>query len=296
MLTERLLDGILRKLPGQTFTIKRVRKMWTQEEEARFERELEYLTEQHPLERIVDGYVFLTETTMEEGRYFQERGGYRYHSFEEVDKRVYADREKMTLCMLGLSVAEYLWETILLIHRFYEKTIRKVCGGSYLEIGPGHGKYFPEAYNLGKFQKYVAVDVSKTAIGMTDAYMKRYAVPGGYYELLCRDATELDTREKYDFIVAQEVLEHLEDPLGMLRKIGSLLSENGQAYVLMPIMAPSKQHIFLFRDVQHVKQMVKQAGLEIVEEAYITAKGMPVEEAEKKRLPVNACLIVKNSH
>ena len=106
----------------------------------------------------------------------------------------------------------------------------------------------------------------------------------------------MDTREKYDFIVAQEVLEHLEDPLGMLRKIGSLLSENGQAYVLMPIMAPSKQHIFLFRDVQHVKQMVKQAGLEIVEEAYITAKGMPVEEAEKKRLPVNACLIVKNSH
>ena len=70
---------------------------------------------------------------------------------------------------------------------------------------------------------------------------------GGVYSLLCQDATRLDPeKEKYDFVTIQEVLEHLEDPEGMLRKIGELLTPEGKAYAMMPICAPSTQHIFLF--------------------------------------------------
>ena len=179
MLTQKVLTGIVQKLPGLTFSVRRMEKLWTPKEAERFEQELEYLTEKYSLEKVVDGYVYLTDVTIRASKYFQEHGEYQYHSFAEVNENVYADQGKMTLCMLGLSLSEYLWETVLRIHRFYEEQIGEASGENYLEIGPGHGKYFCEAYNLGKFRKYVAVDVSPTAIAMTKDYINKRRMRGG---------------------------------------------------------------------------------------------------------------------
>lgn len=296
MLSEQLVEQIMRKAPaGQVFSIRRVRKMLTQEEAERFEREVRSLSEKYSMEEMVEGYLYLTNMTMEENRWFREHGDYRYHSFDEVNRKVYSNTEKMTSLMIGLSIAEFLWETLLRSHRFYEKVIREAEGENYLEIGPGHGKYFCEAYNLGRFKKYVGVDVSPASIALTEEYMESEKIDrGGVYSLLCMDATQLDPeKEKYDFVTIQEVLEHLEDPEGMLRKIGELLTPEGRAYALMPICAPSAQHIYLFRDREHVRSLVECAGLEIVKEEYITANNMTAETAEEKKLPINACLILR---
>lgn len=172
MLRDQIISDILHKLPGQTFAFKRMQSLWTPEEAERFERELEYLTEKHTVDEIVDGYVYLTETTMEERKYFQAHGDYRCHQFAEVNEHYYSDPELTMKRMLGLAVAEYLWETVLLTHRFFEREIRLAAGEDYLEIGPGHGKYFCEAYNLGRFKKYVAVDVSPASIAITAEFMQ----------------------------------------------------------------------------------------------------------------------------
>lgn len=296
MLIDQVLTGILQKLPGQTFSIKKMCRLWTAEEKERFEQELEYLSEKYAIDTIVEGYVYFTGTVINETKYFQEHGSYRYSSFDEVNRNVYANEKNMTLYMLGLSLAEYLWETTLRIHRFFEKEIRNTYGDCYLEIGPGHGKYFSEAYELGHFKRYVGIDISQTAIAMTESYMKRQKSNQSSskdYTLICQDVVSWDTHERYDFIVIQEVLEHLEDPLGMLKKLRELLSVDGTAYALMPICAPSAQHIFLFRDTTHVRELVGKAGLEIVKEEYVTANSVSIETAEKKKLPINACLIVK---
>lgn len=295
MLIDQVLIGILKKLPAQTFSIKKVRRLWTQEEENRFDYELGYLSEDYELETIIDGYVYLTRSILEETKYFRENGHYRYDSFDEVNRNVYANQKNMTLYMLGLSLAEYLWETTLRIHRFLESEMRIAFGDRYLEIGPGHGKYFREAYELGHFKEYVGIDVSQTAIEMTENYMKRLECSSHgarKYELICQDVLSWNPHEKYDFIVIQEVLEHLEDPLGMLKKLRELLSPNGKAYVLIPICAPSAQHIFLFRDTFHVRDMVEQANLNIIKEEYIVANSVTIETAEKRKLPINVCMLV----
>lgn len=64
-------------------------------------------------------------------------------------------------------------------------------------------------------------------------------------------------------------------------------------YVLMPITAPSPAHIFLFESIEHVKGIVEEAGFEIVTEEYITVSNTTIEMAEKKKLPIDACLILK---
>lgn len=293
-LTEYLIDKILHELPGQVFSVKKVRKEWTGEEKQRFEQELQYLTEKYSIDEIVKGYVFYTNSVMEEARYFKEHEDYRCHSFEEVDNYIYSDPERMKLYMLGLAIAEYLWMTVLKIHRFYAELIQNVSGNHYLEIGPGHGKYFLEAYNHQNFQRYDAVDVSETAIVMTRDYMNRYRRRGGVkYQLICRDATDLSAVEEYDFIVVQEVLEHIEDPEGMLRSIHRMLTPEGRVYALFPINAPSPAHIFLFYSIDHVKETVSKAGFEIVKEEYIVANGVTSEQAAEKKLPIDACLVLR---
>lgn len=152
MLRETVLRKITERLPGQTFSLRKVQNLWTPEEANRFEQELEFLADTYSLKKLVDGYVWLTDMTIRESKYFHEHGEYRYHSFEEVNRNVYADEETMTLCMLGLSLSEYLWQSNLQIHRFYQDAIQDARGENYLEIGPGHGKYFCEAYNLGQFR------------------------------------------------------------------------------------------------------------------------------------------------
>lgn len=243
------------------------------------------------------GNVYMTRRALEAAAYFRKHGDYQYHSFAEVDRALYADEESMTLYMLGLSLGEYLWENLLRIHRSFEENIREASGERYLEIGPGHGKYFLEAYRLGRFQRYTAVDVSPTAIQMTREYLQYNGMKnepgGGSYQLIVQDATTLGTTEKYDHIVAQEVLEHLEDPLQMLRTIRELLTEEGRAYLLMPIMAPSPAHIYLFRSREHVRSILSEAGMEILSEEFITANGISAETAEVRKLPINACMIVK---
>lgn len=174
LLVEYVVNEILHKLPGQAFSIRRIMREWTDAERERFAQELEYLAEKYSREEIVEGYLFYTESVMEESGYFKEHGDYRCHSFAEVDSYIYADPERMKQYMLGLVVAEFLWVTVLKIHRFYAELIQKVSGKRYLEIGPGHGKYFFEAYSLQRFEQYDAVDVSETAIAMTKDYMERY--------------------------------------------------------------------------------------------------------------------------
>lgn len=293
VLTEKLIDEILHKLPGQVFAVKRIIKEWTENERERLEQELQYLTSRYSMEEIANGYFFVTNNFMEEAKYFKEHGDYRYHSFAEVNNYIYADPENMKLYMLGLSVAEFFWSTLLRIHRFYEKIIRNFSGEGYLEIGPGHGKYFLEAYNLQSFQWYDAVDVSETAIEMTRDYVERYKVNGrSEYHLFCEDATKLPANIKYDFIVIQEVLEHIEEPLDMLKSIHEMLTPRGRVYALIPINTPSPAHIFLFHSIEHVMEIVTSAGFKILQKEYITANNISLDQAEEKKQPINACLVL----
>lgn len=296
-LSEQLISEILKKLPMQKFSIKRVASLLTQEERSRLESDINYLLKDHSFDFLVAGYVYMTQRAIEETFYFKKHGDYRFHTFAEVNNSLYSNKKTMELYMVGLFLGEYLWETLLRVHRYYEKIIHEFSGKDYLEIGPGHGKYFTEACRLGRFRRYTAIDVSPTAIQMTEKFLNYNGVSmeggGTSVKLLCKDVTMCDIESKFDFVVAQEVLEHIENPLKMLKQIRKLLTRRGMAYLLVPISAPSPAHIFLFKDREHVRDIVKQAGLEIVQEKYIVANEMALREAEKRKLPINACLITK---
>jgi len=98
--------------------------------------------------------------------------------------------------------------------------------GSYkmLDVGSGLG-VFPHA--MAKRGYHVtALDPDPQAVEHIRNHVK---VP-----VLCGDFFEVTSPERYDLIAFNKVLEHVEDPVAMLRRAASFLNKGGVFYVELP--------------------------------------------------------------
>lgn len=130
-----------------------------------------------------------------------------------------------------------------------------------LEVGCGYG-YLTNALNqLGHRAR--GVDVSRKAI----AYAKE--IYGDYFEQ--KEVTEVVG--SYDMIIGVELIEHLMDPKGFVKKCTELLKPNGKLIITTPnkdfynkktlwMTSPPPIHLFWFGK-KAMETMAKNAGLEM---------------------------------
>lgn len=272
-------------------------KEWTDAELQEFDETLAFFLTKYPMEFIADSYLFFLEETLNETKYFLENGGtrYRYNTFREVENIVYQNEEYMIQYMLGLHLSGYIWENHLKIHRWFKGKVSNTPsgGGLYLEIGPGHGKYFADAIALGSFQEYHAIDISPTSCRMTDEFLKQRFHETKSYHVICDNFYNLNFDRKYDFVCLSEVLEHLEYPEIMLQKIGNVLSNNGRLYVHVPINAPAIDHINLYKSIEEVEKELTENGFMSVDRLILTANDYPLEKAIKRKMAINYVALLK---
>lgn len=87
-----------------------------------------------------------------------------------------------------------------------------------LEIGSAMGGFY--SYLKEKTSNYTGVEVDGEMVQFTNKYFKK--------ELFVNTKIEdVTTTNKYDYVFAFEVLEHLEDPMGVVKKIKNMLHKNG---------------------------------------------------------------------
>ena len=91
----------------------------------------------------------------------------------------------------------------------------------YLEIGAGHGMYISEATKLlSSDTVYDVVDISPTSLEISKSFIAKKDI-----NYMLTDIYEYEPSEKYDFITMGEVLEHVEDPISLLKCVASLLKD-----------------------------------------------------------------------
>lgn len=253
-----------------------------------------YLLEEHSLLEQAEAYLTFVEDTMEEQKYFIENGSYRYTTFEEVANDVYYNKEYMTKYMIGLALSNYLWSNHLEILRWHAEKIKFLSGSKYLEIGPGHGEYFVQAIKNSNFKKYTAVDISETSVNITKKFTE-YSLKKQVkdYQVICRDFFTFTSEDKYDAIVMGEVLEHVEEPRAFLNKILELSHKDTFVYITTVINAPARDHIYLFKTIEDVLEMVREANFKVVDYITPTGNSMPLEKAIKRKAPINIALVLQ---
>ena len=73
-------------------------------------------------------------------------------------------------------------------------------------------------------------------------------------------------RNRYDKLIACEVLEHLRDPARALSIMREYLKHDGLIFATMAVNIAQEDHIFWYRDLQSCRRQLSEAGLRIVSE------------------------------
>jgi len=219
---------------------------------------LDYLeSEGKSFDYSVDCYFKMVNDMINERLYFTRSGKYSSSSFKEIEERVYANPAIMKYHMHGLTIAQFAWYDQCERFAFFSNNLQKYGSKShsYLEIGGGHGLYIKEATNLlQNTEIFDLVDISPSSIELTKGILADNRI--NYY---VKDIFDFEGRV-YDFITIGEVIEHVEDPLSLLKRMAEMLTLDGCCYVTTPINAPMIDHLYLFNNAQEIRDLLISAG------------------------------------
>ena len=243
------------------------------------------------LDQAVDSYLrFVGDMVVERVEYLS-TGKYRHTSFEEVNRSVYNNPDVMAYHMEGLLLSQFLWRHHYEMLVYFRRTVEPFAAriGSYLDVGAGHGIYVDAFAELARPGCTIdVVDISPTSLEMCKQLVK---APVSRY--LLKNIFDFTPEKPYDFITMGEVLEHVEDPVGLLQRLRQLLADDGRVFITTPTNAPTIDHIYLFRDTAHIREIISAAGFEVVSDVELSSERTSPERVAKHKLTVLYGAILK---
>jgi len=293
---DSLVTRIVAANPLQAHALTEALSNLQDEEKAELQDYLSFCTSAGiDMDDLAKAYQTITADTLREQMFFQRHGRYRYSSFREVADKVYFDPAYMACYMYGLALTLFLWPNHLEVLRFFRRVQPHKQGGSYLEVGPGHGIFFREAARNGGFSSCLGVDISPTSLELTRKLLSSDSrLEGVSWKLVNADFLAAnDIQGRFDAIVMGELLEHVEQPLLFLLRIKELAKEGAFIFITTAVNAPAIDHIFLFRTVDEVHELVIAAGLQVKETLATPYKGCSMDETVQQKLPINVAMVLE---
>ena len=239
----------------------------------------------------VKSYLRMCEELLAEQIAFVRSGKYSCSSFAEVERRVYANPAVMEAYMHGLLLSQFLWRSHYMVLEFFVAGLERVAPRlrSYLEIGPGHGLYVSEALRvLPPSAEVVALDVSASSLEVS-----RQLIADERVEFVCDNFLTHDFHRRFDFIAMGEVIEHVEDPVNMMRRMRECLADDGLAFITAPANAPAIDHIYLFTTPADIRRHIEAAGFEVLDETSCCTENADIEVAIQRKLPIMYAAFVR---
>jgi 2-polyprenyl-3-methyl-5-hydroxy-6-metoxy-1,4-benzoquinol methylase len=240
------------------------------------------------IDKAADYYLQLCNNMFVEQLNFAKTGAYSNQSIDQANRAVYSNPEVMNAYMHGVALSQFLWENHYKMFNFFCQEILKSKGRvkKYLEIGVGHGLFLSQALNVFKKATSQALDISETSLAIAKKILGGLSEDYHRVEFINRDVMSYSSSLKFDFITMGEVLEHVENPQMLMCKLRELIAENGMTFVLTCFNCPAIDHVYLFKNVQEVRQMFKEAGLKINKEIIL-----PVEKTNMKNIATQCVAI-----
>lgn len=240
----------------------------------------------------IECYLQMLNDINYESIQFQTTGKYSSNSFEEVNNRVYGNPLIMEYYMHGLLLSQFLWLHHYEILKYFRKEINlyKEKAINYLEVGGGHGLYISEAIRLTEGKgNYNLLDISESSINISKRMLSFEKV-----NFILSDIHQYHPKEKFDFITMGEVLEHVENPIELLRSLKGLLNDDGRIFITTPTNAPTIDHIYLFHNKEEIREVINSSGFEIEDEIFVCSEDVPEEMAERLKISIMYGAIIKN--
>jgi SAM-dependent methyltransferase len=212
---------------------------------------------------LLDGYAEFSNDSLRNQVFYERTGRYRASSYEEVSRECYHNEEHMNRRYLpGMVASHYVWPQHYNMQKGFRTLLLPRVRNSklFFEVGVGCGLYskltleaFPEIEGIG-------FDISQFALDFTGHLLGKFGY-GPRYRLENRDIRHGYPR-LCDFLICQEVLEHLEQPAEFCRWLANLVRPGGYAYITAALNAAHSDHIYLFHAPAELEDMLRSAGLQ----------------------------------
>ena len=247
-------------------------------------------------EFAVNAYLKLCSDMMVSQLYFYEHKKYPLSQQSDAFKEVYSDIDKMKSYMIGVAISQFLWPTHYAMYGFFIKNISNFKGNvnNYLEVGCGHGLFLLEA--IKKFKKatnFEIVDISKTSIEISKSIINFLVKEKLKINYLLSDISKVNFQKKFEFITMGEVLEHVDKPHELLKKVHGLIAENGEIFLSTCVDCPSIDHVFHFKSVKEIDDMIVSSGFKIIDKLVLPVEDKPMDEIIKRKITINYCALLK---
>jgi 2-polyprenyl-3-methyl-5-hydroxy-6-metoxy-1,4-benzoquinol methylase len=244
----------------------------------------------------VDAYLKLCSNMLICQKKFLKTGKYPVELADEALDNVYLNEITMKSYMIGLAISQFLWSTHYEMYTFFGDHITRNPKNirAYLEIGPGHGLFLKKAIEtLGNDAHITAVDISPISMNITCSTMKYFNLDKQNITYHTTDILDFCSSQKFDFIAMGEVLEHVNNPGQLLRKLGDLLSDHGSIYISTCVNCPAIDHVYHFRTIPEVQHLITSCNYSIHDERILPVENLPMQEIIDRKITINYCAILK---
>ena len=261
-----LKENLLKTLPRQKINIEKAFSDMDENAMILLEKYIDVAQEKgDSIEDIVDGYIYSLKKINEEQVYFfRNQYTYRYEYSEDFRTEVYDNPSYMKKYMTGLALSMFLWPQHRDLHREFRKFLAQMSSEQrkgYLEIGAGCGLYAVEAINTHAFSHYDFVDISETSLMLTKRMINETA-GAEKKSFYCKDVMHFSGSD-YSLIVANGIIQTLENPEIFLAKCCSMISADGYFFLTASLNSPMPDVVYRFTSTDHIKELCCQAGFQI---------------------------------
>ena len=244
----------------------------------------------------INAYLKLCINMMTSQKYFLKNKKYPVDNEKLAYKNVYGNIKEMKSYMIGLAISQFLWPTHYAMYSFFIEKIKKENSKikNYLEVGPGHGLFLIQALEkLNNNTQFDIVDISKTSIKITESIVNTIIKKEKKINYKLKNIFDIKTLKKFDFITMGEVLEHVSKPKKLLIKLRNLVNDNGSIYISTCVDCPSIDHVYHFKSILEIENMIKQSGFRIIDKLVLPVEEKPMKEIIKNKITINYCAHIK---
>jgi 2-polyprenyl-3-methyl-5-hydroxy-6-metoxy-1,4-benzoquinol methylase len=226
-------------------------------------------------------------------RELEETGRYRYTTFAEVDAHVYSDP---TLTQYGppyvwaMYFTQAFWVSHCKVWRFFlERFAAAPLTGRVMEIPTGNGLFLTHFLARNPKWRGVGLDLSDASIAFTEKMLSQNGVRDRA-DVVKQDFFRYEDGAGFDRIICGEFLEHVEDPLAVLKKLRALSKPDGRVFLTAAVWAANIDHIYVYDSAEAVRLHVRAADFAIEEERVQTV--FPGHGPDDARTPINYSAIL----
>jgi SAM-dependent methyltransferase len=230
----------------------------------------DFLREQgQELGMLADAYLRLCKEVLGEQVRFLKTGRYSATSVASVTAAIYRNDGLMRSYMLGLALTQFLWPNHYAIWKYFGDVTDRLAGRvrKYLEIGAGHGLFLAEAIRRFPDSGFEVIELSPGSIALCQGIVRRLVRMPSELRFVDGDFLAYPaTGQRFDLIVMGEILEHVDEPRRFLESARAMLSGHGKLFVTTCSNCPAVDHVYLFHDLDEIRDLVREAGFSLLEE------------------------------